>query len=97
MMRRQGLQGGVCVIGGERKKQAENGAKERLTELQILVQQAAFAKFICKIQLQNSPVTPRDCRLTFGKGALCFLYPNSSAHSDRPAATTRSAAAAGLK
>jgi len=25
MMRRQGLQGGVCVIGGEHRKQAESG------------------------------------------------------------------------
>jgi hypothetical protein len=28
MMRRQGLQGGVCVIEGEHRKQAENGEKK---------------------------------------------------------------------
>jgi hypothetical protein len=45
--------------------------KEELTELQIRVQQAAFAKFSCKLR----PGIPKHCRLTFRKRALWFLYP----------------------
>lgn len=52
----------------------ETGAKwtqEKLTDLQFLVETGGS----CKIQLQNSPEISQHCRLTYRKGALCFLYP----------------------